>query len=80
MADSATAVEEPQQSARERRWADAEEEAGEEAESGAGPSAPPPLQGDAIARAEGFGVTDVPATADENHISSILDNSEDELL
>ena len=40
MADSATAVEEPQQSARERRWADAEEEAGEEAESGAGPSAP----------------------------------------
>ena len=80
LADRAAAVVEPQQSARERRWADAGQEAGEETECGAGSSAPLPLQGDAIARAEGFGVTDVPATADENHISSILENSEDELL
>ena len=80
LADRAAAVVEPQQSARERRWADAGEEAGEEAECGAGPSAPLPLQGDAIARAEGFGVTDVPASADENHISFILENSEDDLL
>ena len=67
-------------SARQRRWADADEEEDEEVESGAGQPAPPSLQGDAIARAEGFGVTDVPAAAVENHISSILENSEDELL
>ena len=48
LADHAAAVVEPQPSARERRWAVAGEEAGEEAECGAGPSAPPHLQGDAI--------------------------------
>ena len=79
MTDSAATVEAPQ-SARQRRWADAEEEAGEEAESGAGPPAPLPLQGDAFARAEGFGVTDAPAAADANLISSILNDGEDEWL
>ena len=68
-----------QPSARERRWSDAGEGGGEEAEGDAGPRPAHPLQGDAIARAEGFGVTDVPAAADENHLSSILD-SEDDML
>ena len=80
MTDSAAAVEAPP-SARQRRWADAEEEADEEVESGAGPPAPPPLQGDAFARAEGFEVTEAPTDAETNVVSSILnDNSEDELL
>ena len=30
--------------------------------------------------AEGYSVTDAPATADENHISFILDSGEDDLL
>jgi len=34
-----------------------------------------------FANAEGYSVTDAPATADENHISSILfDSGEDDLL
>ena len=87
LADHAAAVMEPQLSARERRWAGAVEEAGEEAEGGAGPRAPLPLQGDAFARAEGCGVTDapaaaetdVPAAADENHLSFILNSDDDQL-
>ena len=83
MADSAAAVEAAPSaapSARQRRWADSDEEEEEEVESGAGQPAPPSLPADAIARAEGFGVTDVPAAADENHLSSILGDSEDEML
>ena len=78
-ADHAAAVVGQQPSARERRWSDAGEDDGEEAEGDAGLRAPHPLQGDAFARAGGFGVTDVPAAADEFHLSSILNDEEDEL-
>ena len=48
------------------------EEDGEEAECGEGPSAPALLQGDDFADAEGYDVTEAPATNGENHISYIL--------
>ena len=55
-ADHAAAVVGQQPSARERRWSDAGEDDGEEAEGDAGLRAPYPLQGDAFARAKGFSV------------------------
>ena len=47
----------------------------EAVESGAGPPAPPPLQGDAFARAEGFEVTEATTDAETNVVSSILNPS-----
>ena len=56
------------------------EEDGEEAECGEGPSAPALLQGDDFADAEGYDVTEAPATNGENHISYILNSGDDEFF
>ena len=72
------ADEQPRLSERERRWADRAEEDDEEAECGEGPSAPALLQGDDLAGAEGYDVTDEPASAD-THLSSILDGDDDDI-
>ena len=77
-ADRVDAGERPRLAERERRWADRMEEDDEEAECGEGPSAPALLQGDDLAGAEGYDVTDEPASAD-NHLSSILDGDDDDI-
>ena len=78
-ADRVDAEEQPRLSERERRWADRMEEDDEEAECGEGPSAPALLQGDDLAGAEGYDVTEEPASTD-NHISCILDGGDDDYV